>query len=223
MLCPSSFSSRLLLLWWILVVNNCLIFGYPSCAIGLLSFRILGGRFWAVAPSSYTHLGSYARRSLPATENYATRLQRRQLERLGRRWGCHTCGSKGGWRLPPQNVCNFVGDHMPPKSVAAQMNKVWWRRLLLCSSRPVQYRFYPQCVSCSSKQGSLLSAATSRNVRNLAGVGGGQQSYFHGWQPRLYHGTGMALGVAAAVDPQLHQFDRWSRKQWKRVRKQLHL
>ena len=51
----------------------------------------------------------------------------------------------------------FVSDHMPPKAVAEQMNERWYRKVL---GLQVPYRFYPQCINCSTKQGSILSQAT---------------------------------------------------------------
>ena len=174
------------------------------CTLGLVAFKLLGGRFWAIAPSSYTHLGSYARASLPATDNYATAAQRARLERLGRIFGCHTCGSR---RLWSRQTANFVGDHMPPKAVAEQLNKRWYRRWF---GRPVQFRFYPQCVSCSNKQGGILSKATAelrsrrssyfpfkrRGIPSLGQAGGGRNAYIHSGQFRVNHLTG---GVVASV------------------------
>jgi hypothetical protein len=80
------------------------------CCFGLLTFSLLGGRFWAIAPSTYTHLGSFARPSfsMPATANYASKLQRLQLERMGRLAGCHTCGSR--MMLFKGGSFKFVGD-----------------------------------------------------------------------------------------------------------------
>ena len=192
-------------------------------AAGLVGYKLLGGRFWAVAPSSMTHLGSYARASLPATERYASARQRLQIERLGRIWGCHTCGSHRWtfWaRSPP---AQFVGDHMPPKSVAQQLERSLWYRVL---RRKVRYRFYPQCIPCSNKQGSLLSQATAAlqarsgasAARRLAAVGGGRgASYNHGWHIRLTHLTGALIGAIATVN--VHPVDimdenRWRYAQW---------
>jgi hypothetical protein len=31
---------------------------FRVCALGLIAFKLLGGRFWAISPSSYTHLVS---------------------------------------------------------------------------------------------------------------------------------------------------------------------
>ena len=114
------------------------------CALGLTTFKLLGGRFWALSPSSFTHLGSFSRWSIPCTEKYASASQRSMIERMGRRFGCHTCGSRMlGYTA---GSFKFVGDHMPPKSVAEQMNKSWLRRIGLL--KKVKYRFYPQCVNC---------------------------------------------------------------------------
>lgn len=190
--------------------------------MGLLCFKLCGGRFWAVAPSSVTHLGSYARASLPATERYATAAQRLQIERLGKLWGCHTCGSHRWTLLPRIGTPNvqFVGDHMPPKSVAEQLNKSLLFRLL---RRKVRYRFYPQCIRCSNQQGSLLSQATAalqsrrghEAARRLAAVGGGRRaSYNHGWQPRLSHAlTGAAIAAIATLN--VHPADLMDENRWR--------
>jgi len=101
----------------------------------------------------------------------------------------------------------FVGDHMPPKSVAERMNKQLHRRLL---GWKVPFRFFPQCRDCSSIQGSILSKATGDLVRREANAKGGfvkrllpkqldladAPTYNHGWKPRINHWTG---GVVAAV------------------------
>jgi hypothetical protein len=86
------------------------------CCLGLLTFKLLGGRFWSVAPSSYVHHGSYARPrmfSLPAKLDYASETQRRALQRMGRLAGCHTCGTRMLFQRPRFNgdvsTCNCDG------------------------------------------------------------------------------------------------------------------
>ena len=97
----------------------------------------------------------------------------------------------------------FVGDHMPPKSVAKHMNDTWLRRIGLLPK--VKFRFYPQCVSCSNAQGSILSKAGSNLGAGLSSklratimkeAGGGKTAHFHGFRPRIYH---LAGGVLAAT------------------------
>jgi hypothetical protein len=172
--------------------------------VGLLAFKLLGGRFWAIAPSSFTTLGSFSRWSFPCTEKYATSKQRAMLHRMGKKWGCHTCGSR---MLKSSQPFLFVGDHMPPKSVAEQMNKTWWRRSGLW--RKVQFRMYPQCVHCSNTQGTVLSKASNRltngflpsfiRAANLQKSGGGRLAHFHGFRFRINHLTGGVLAGATVL------------------------
>mmetsp|Transcript_23922 Transcript_23922/g.70603 ORF Transcript_23922/g.70603 Transcript_23922/m.70603 type:complete len:189 (+) Transcript_23922:802-1368(+) len=145
---------------------------------------------------------------------YGTAKERAAIERLGRSFGCHTCGSRMIFsRLPGSSAVRFHADHMPPKAVAEQMNRRWYRQAL---GQTVRQRFYPQCVSCSNEQGGILSSASnelrkhmaSRNwmqrimggaagvAPNLKGAGGGRAAYFHGFSPRMHH---IAGGVVAAV------------------------
>lgn len=181
-----------------------------SCALGVVSYMLLSGSvatFRRIGPSNYTRLGSFSRKSLPATERYATPNQRTILEQWGHDFGCHTCGSRQ--RQHQHLAVKFVGDHMPPKSVAKRWNDHWLRRRLFLFKRPVQFRFYPQCVSCSNRQGSILSAAMRRRspisgaANSLIRKGANSRSsayYFHGWRPRLYHGTGGVLAGKAMLE-----------------------
>ena len=173
----------------------------------MLLFKGLGGRFWSISPSSFTNLGSFARVSLPATDAYATEAQRSMIETLGRRFGCHTCGSH--MFLSKSSPVLFHADHMPPRSVAKQINSRWYRKLLRLA--PIKQRFYPQCVTCSNKQGKLLGTATNRirdamnkggiklktkTSLNLAKAGGGKKAHFHGFRPRISNLSG---GLIAAI------------------------
>ena len=186
------------------------------CVVGLLCFKLLGGRFWSVAPSSYTHVGSYARGSITATDQYATPVQRLAIQRLGRIFGCHTCGRKPLLPFSFPSSMSFIGDHQPPKSVAYQLNQQWFRRLL---GRKVPFRFYPHCMTCSNKQGGILASATfdlakakswnqwlkgitspKVNIPSLRSAGGGTNAYVHGLQPRLYHLTGGIIAALATAD-----------------------
>lgn len=175
------------------------------CIIGLLTYKTLfRSNFMSLSPSSYTARGSFARRGIPITSstsssfNYATKAQRYALDKLGRRFGCHTCGSRLLFTnkhklLPTNKKIIFHGDHIPPVSVAKQINARWYNRKL---GRQVSQKFYPQCTNCSNKQGGLLSRAVSAGHGNLHAVGGGSESYFHGWRMRIGHLTG---GLVAAV------------------------
>jgi hypothetical protein len=96
--------------------------------------------------------------------------------------------SKKHWNKP-----RFHGDHIPPVSVAKQLNERWYRKKL---GWKVSQKFYPQCRDCSNKQGGLLSKASNSGHKNLHSVGGGGESYFHGRRLRIGHLTG---GIVAVV------------------------
>lgn len=181
------------------------------CILGLLTYKIgCRARFISLSPSSFTSRGSFARVSIPATPPppggaitngggfaYATASQRYRIEKLGRIFGCHTCGSRELFFTKSSSQLisggpKFYGDHIPPISVAKQLNDRWYRKLLGLS---VSQQFYPQCKSCSNTQGGLLSRAIFAGHRNLRSVGGGQESYFHGRRPRLSHMTGGIVAV----------------------------
>jgi hypothetical protein len=202
-----------------------------------------------LGPSSYIDVGSFAQRSMPATERYATLRQRAALHQWGRRFGCHTCGSRGWrrtglqhfqrrlsslrrWKMSSQPTHLFVGDHQPPKSIAAaavqeamRLPKVgpsggggggvvarWLQRTKLVGSKkavsPTAFRFYPQCVTCSNRQGSLLSAVSQQRKSTVVSLvpsipltrrfkSNRSASYFynHGWRPRKFHLTGSVVAV----------------------------
>jgi len=187
------------------------------CIIGIITYKTMfRSNFMSLSPSSYTARGSFATKGIPiptsslssssrsssiipSSFNYATKSQRDILHKIGTRYGCHTCGSRllfhRKQRLLPtaQKKIMFHGDHIPPVSVAKQINNRWYNRKL---GRTVAQRFYPQCTNCSNKQGGLLSRAVNAGHGNLHAVGGGSESYFHGWRMRMGHLTG---GLVAAM------------------------
>lgn len=184
---------------------------FRVCFIGAIVYKGLGGRFWSISPSSLTTLGSFARtfQSLPATFKYASPSERIKIEQLGRKVGCHTCGSRKIFSRG-KNGIKFIADHMPPQAVVKQMNAAWHRRLLGLN---VKQRFYPQCIDCSGKQGGILSKASQDLLKtksgsllermkpgvDLSSVGGGSNAHFHGFRGynlRLEHLTG---GIVAAI------------------------
>ena len=165
------------------------------CILGLLTYKtIFRSNFISLTPSSYTARGSFARIGIPAPPNfnYATRSQRVRIERIGKWWGCHTCGSRMIFSNLGKTIPKFHGDHIPPVSVAKQINSRWYRKPF---GWKVSQKFYPQCRDCSNKQGGLLSKALNPGHRYLHAVGGGQESYFHGRRLRIGHLTGGAVAV----------------------------
>jgi len=120
-----------------------------SCLLDLLAFKSLGGRFWALVPSSLVHWVIHTMVYF-FSENYTNASQRTLIERMGRKWDCLTCGSRMFFKsskFPTANkVFRFVGDHMPPKSVAKHIKSGYEEGLL----PKIKFRFYQQCVSCST-------------------------------------------------------------------------
>ncbi|KAK1743746.1 hypothetical protein QTG54_005343 [Skeletonema marinoi] len=180
------------------------------CIIGILTYKTLfRSNFMSLSPSSYTARGSFARKGIPIPKsssssrsssmipssfNYATKSQREKLHQIGSRFGCHTCGSRLLFSRLPNTTKKMIfhGDHIPPVSVAKQINNRWYNRKL---GRTVAQRFYPQCTDCSNKQGGLLSRA----VIELHAAGGGSESHFHGWRMRVGHLTGGLVAVVSTV------------------------
>ncbi|KAI9905938.1 hypothetical protein PsorP6_013632 [Peronosclerospora sorghi] len=145
---------------------------YPVYMVmGLLCFKLLGGRLSALAPSPFANLGAFhlKKASLPATAEYATTVERGIIQEFGRLYGCHTCGVKYGVR--------YHADHMPPKLMAKRTDQQIFRRML---GRKTIFRFYPQCESCSNQQGSVVKQWKSTLKMHLLSF-------------RPYHSTGLWL------------------------------
>lgn len=97
------------------------------CIAGVLAFKAMGGTFRSIAPSSYTTRGSFARQCIPAKSTaYATSNERDVIQKIGKKYGCHTCGT----RRPFYGAADgFVADHIPPNAVV--------------EIKPQQQDFYP--------------------------------------------------------------------------------
>ncbi len=89
--------------------------------------------------------GLFAGKSIPARgpDRNFTPAERQEINRIGSETGCHTCGA----REPDTPLGNFVVDHQPPTA----LNRF---------SSP--QRLYPQCVSCSVRQGGWVRSLRQR-------------------------------------------------------------
>lgn len=107
-----------------------------STAGGVVFFKAFGGKFSSVLPSNILRPGSFARHPIPVnTASYASSGQKKFMQEIGRRHGCHTCGRK--------RVDKFVADHQPPSKLVQDSNVV--------------QAYYPQCSNCSSLQGVAVN------------------------------------------------------------------
>lgn len=91
-------------------------------------------------------LGPYAREWIqsPVTGKRLTRKQQSEVDGIGRKYGCHGCGSKE----PGTRSGSFFGDHQMPKSLGNPKIIV------------------PHCSFCSSSQGGLVLRTLRRNKRD---------------------------------------------------------
>ncbi|WP_083887087.1 RHS repeat domain-containing protein [Nodosilinea nodulosa] len=98
-------------------------------------------------PNKYLKPGTFAQDSIPApdTSRDFTTEQRRQINEIGRKSGCHTCGSK----TPGTKQGSFIPDHQPPSQVYDP-------------ARHGPQRLYPQCLNCSRIQGGYVRQIIKR-------------------------------------------------------------
>jgi hypothetical protein len=84
--------------------------------------------------------GPFAGRSIPARgpERDFTSEERSEINRIGAETGCHTCGTKD----PETKRENFVPDHQLPSA----LNPIGRAQ-----------RLYPQCLTCSRRQGGWIT------------------------------------------------------------------
>lgn len=102
-------------------------------ALGLGMFVVLEqSLFRTVFPSSLIRTGVYAnafnyrRMSIPSLSEVVSEAQRKKIQALGRRFGCHHCGDRQWFKRGSV----FIGDHMPPTKFAKEMSEKAWRRFL---------------------------------------------------------------------------------------------
>jgi hypothetical protein len=89
--------------------------------------------------------GPFAGESISARgpERDFTASEHREINRIGSETGCNTCGTLDP--LTPRG--NFVIDHQPPSAL---------------NSTGLAQRLYPQCLSCSLRQGGFVNSLRGR-------------------------------------------------------------
>jgi hypothetical protein len=104
--------------------------GISGLARGLYGLLVSG------VEGSLIGIGKYAGRSIAARSSGRgfTAAERAEINAIGSRTGCHTCGTTN----PGTKSGNFVPDHQP----ASALNPAGGSQ-----------RRYPQCISCSREQG----------------------------------------------------------------------
>ena len=56
-------------------------------------------------------------------------MSRKLIQSLGKRFGCHQCGSRQLFRGADSGGI-FIADHQPPTKMAKAMADAWWRKWL---------------------------------------------------------------------------------------------
>jgi hypothetical protein len=100
----------------------------------------------AAGETSAIPIGPYARESTPARSsgrNFSVE-ERREVDRIGNQYGCHTCGATA----PGSRLGHWVPDHQPPSG----LNMPGGRQ-----------RLFPQCLSCSYQQGGEVRQQQKSN------------------------------------------------------------
>lgn len=124
-----------------------------SAGLGVVVYRVLGGRFTSVLPSHYWTPGAFAHEWLPAQMAYAGATERQLIQEIGSKRGCHSCG---------RFTSKYISDHQPPNAILKkQLDQV------SPSNVPGQ-RFYPQCEPCSKKQGRSLLDGSPLTLHSLS-------------------------------------------------------
>lgn len=113
-------------------------------------------------PSSYLHPGSFANKYIKLTEynQNQTNSDRIKIQKYGKKYGCHTCGTKLSYLsklllYTNKHVVNynniFIGDHSPPKAL---VDKIYLNNTLIKNNNltTITSKLYPQCNTCSLKQ-----------------------------------------------------------------------
>ncbi|KAJ9528422.1 hypothetical protein QJQ45_020299 [Haematococcus lacustris] len=170
---------------------------FMDAVVGLCMFKVCKGEYRRLMPSDLRHPGALAFNSLPVPVStrseapvYARGNKRSDLEAMFLRDGCHSCGTRKG---------RPIGDHQPPTRIFVQMQAeasaaaasqqqlhplvqqgIKMAQGLLGMDGPgtSRQRYFPQCQSCSSRQGGLISAlaAAQRAAAAEAGPAAGARA-----------------------------------------------
>jgi hypothetical protein len=130
--------------------------------LGVGLYSLLEQRsFLTALPSSVIAVGVYAKRrslmgipgSVLASDAVASGKERGAIQILGKRYGCHHCGSKQRFQLDGKG---FIADHQPPTKTAKELEGKWLRSFLNFGRFKVVQRLWPQCQRCFQLQGSAV-------------------------------------------------------------------
>jgi len=142
-------------------------------------FLLCGGRLHSLLPSHLLFVGAFGRRGLSCSVKGASKPLKDEIQYLGAKYGCHSCGSKQyvkrlkeaiKRRVPGlKSSVAFISDHQPPTGMVKQE---WWNkcRVFVFDSKHFKQALYPQCNACSLKQSSLVKFLCQNSTLTTPGA-----------------------------------------------------
>lgn len=88
--------------------------------------------------------GDNAKESIPASGPRITKKEQDEINDIGDKHGCHSCGAES----PGTKSGNWVGDHQPPSKLNPEGKA---------------QRLYPHCLRCSKSQGGQVRHKKLKN------------------------------------------------------------
>lgn len=128
----------------------------------IFTFKLFGGRFRNLCPSHILYPGAYAVKhvQLPTLTSAVTKQRLAKVQRIGEKYGCHTCGKRYNvgdalikyvrqrvFGYVPHVRVDYFGDHNPPVALAGEYMK---------KDISATGRLFPQCKKCSYFQASQV-------------------------------------------------------------------
>ena len=128
--------------------------GYDGCKDGPLMSSPFGCDGPQIDASSTLLPGPFAGESIGARGpgRDFTDEERKKIDEIGRKTGCHTCGTKD----PGTSSGHFIPDHQPPSA-------------LVVDGQP--QRLYPHCLDCMHRQGGEVLQELRRRQQNNDAAG----------------------------------------------------
>ncbi|CAI5496485.1 unnamed protein product [Closterium sp. Naga37s-1] len=119
--------------------------------VGLLAFKMLGGRFCNLMPSDVQKRGAFVSFSLPAKgSKYATGNSRGLIKDLFHRYGCHHCGTRRG---------ECIADHIPTNRDVHGAR--WLKRSKQTNSPPTSSTSAPTTTATTAATATITTTAST--------------------------------------------------------------
>jgi len=118
-----------------------------------LHLFILAGSFRVVVPSNILYPGAFYKSGTPCIDysKQITASQRREINVIGRKYGCHTCGLLYPTLMTivqPGRKTIYFADHSPPIAISHLYNEF--------STGKLEGKLIPQCPNCSYLQAGCV-------------------------------------------------------------------